>query len=75
MGCPEDKEGFGAWGKGCVRVKAVFSGLWEPEVQVTGLRLAGGSLASNLALPSQHSAAGEEATLRFCALVICLDRI
>ena len=75
MGCPEDKEVSWACSRGCVRVKAVSSGLWEAEVQVTRPSLPEGGLALNLALPSQQPAVGREAALGFCSLAILLDPI
>lgn len=75
VGCSEDKKVSWAWSRGCVRVKAVSSGLWEAELQITSLSLAEGGLASNLALPSQQPAAGQEATLGFCSLITLLDLI
>lgn len=71
VGWPEDKEVSWAWS--CV--KAVPFGLWEAEVQVTGLSLPERNLASNLSLPSQQPAAGREATLGLCSLIILLHPI
>lgn len=75
VGCAEDKEVSRAWSRGCVRVKAVSSGLWEAEVQMIGLSVTERGLASNLALLSQQPIAGQEATLGFGSLVICLDPV
>lgn len=49
VGWPEHKEVSWAWS--CVRIKAVSSGLWEAEVQVTTLKSSRGKLGLKFVSP------------------------